>query len=205
MKKHFVAAAVALSALLAGGAQAATYNLDGSGGNLGSSSVFTAAGGPAMSATAGYGIVGLGVTSSLVQGSNGLGVTHVLDTNAGQVDGSPLGTSEYVTFNFGWAVKLLSFGLAGVDGNDNYDISINGGLFTNGLAAAMSNLVGVNYVTSFTVRASGTLFQDGFLGNDEFSIKSVNVAAVPVPAAGLLLLGALGGLAALRRRKAASV
>jgi hypothetical protein len=29
------------------------------------------------------------------------------------------------------------------------------------------------------------------------------VAPVPVPAAGLLLAGALGGLAALRRRKAA--
>jgi hypothetical protein len=39
-------------------------------------------------------------------------------------------------------------------------------------------------------------------GRDGWDIDSVSVSAVPVPAAGLLLLGALGGLAALRRRKA---
>ncbi len=33
---------------------------------------------------------------------------------------------------------------------------------------------------------------------------SVNVAAIPLPAGGLLLIGALGGLAVLRRRKAAA-
>lgn len=38
--------------------------------------------------------------------------------------------------------------------------------------------------------------------HDDFLIR-VNVAAVPVPAAGFLLIGALGGLAALRRRKTA--
>lgn len=72
----------------------------------------------------------------------------------------------------------------------------------NSLTALTSNPVGVNNVTSFTIRASGTLFQDGVLGNDEFSLKSVNVASVPLPAAGLLLLGAIAGLSALRRRKA---
>lgn len=39
--------------------------------------------------------------------------------------------------------------------------------------------------------------------NDGFSIDDVAVSAVPVPAAGLLLLGGLGGLAALRRRRKA--
>jgi hypothetical protein len=40
-------------------------------------------------------------------------------------------------------------------------------------------------------------------GAPAFEYAQVRVAAVPVPAAGLLLAGALGGLAALRRRKAA--
>ena len=40
-------------------------------------------------------------------------------------------------------------------------------------------------------------------GRDGWDIDSISVSAVPVPAGGLLLLGALGGLAALRRRKTA--
>ena len=39
-------------------------------------------------------------------------------------------------------------------------------------------------------------------GRDGFDIDSITVAAVPLPAGGLLLLGALGGIAGLRRRKA---
>jgi hypothetical protein len=48
------------------------------------------------------------------------------------------------------------------------------------------------------------LFGDGGGGNDndlDDMLVKIDVAAVPVPAAGLLLMGALGGLAALRRRK----
>lgn len=43
---------------------------------------------------------------------------------------------------------------------------------------------------------------DGVLGSGQgFVVGDVDVAAVPLPAGGLLLLGALGGIAALRRRK----
>jgi len=41
----------------------------------------------------------------------------------------------------------------------------------------------------------------GGSGRDGWDIDAVSVAAVPLPAAGLLLLGALGGLAVWRRRK----
>ena len=37
-----------------------------------------------------------------------------------------------------------------------------------------------------------------------FEYANLQVAAVPLPAGGLLLIGAMGGLAALRRRKAAA-
>jgi hypothetical protein len=45
-------------------------------------------------------------------------------------------------------------------------------------------------------------FEDTGSDNQGAILSSVSIAAVPVPAGGLLLLGALGGLAALRRRKA---
>lgn len=41
-----------------------------------------------------------------------------------------------------------------------------------------------------------------FSGRDGFDVDAISVSPVPLPAAGLMLLGALGGIAALRRRKA---
>ncbi|MFZ3584582.1 VPLPA-CTERM sorting domain-containing protein [Loktanella sp. DJP18] len=46
------------------------------------------------------------------------------------------------------------------------------------------------------------IVQDNSGTADGFDLDAIAVSAVPVPAAGLLLLGALGGLGAMRRRKA---
>jgi hypothetical protein len=59
-------------------------------------------------------------------------------------------------------------------------------------------VTGLDNLYALTFRAEGT--SDSLGGY----IDDVSVAAVPVPAAGFLLLGALGGLAALRRRKTAA-
>jgi len=40
--------------------------------------------------------------------------------------------------------------------------------------------------------------------NDGFSVDDIAVSVVPLPASALLLLGGLGGLAALRRRRTAA-
>lgn len=39
---------------------------------------------------------------------------------------------------------------------------------------------------------------------DGYDVSKVSIAPVPLPAGGLMLLGGLGGLAALRRRKKAA-
>jgi hypothetical protein len=48
------------------------------------------------------------------------------------------------------------------------------------------------------------VFDLAFTGANTFDSLQITIAAVPLPAGGLLLLGALGGLAALRRRKMAA-
>ena len=84
-------------------------------------------------------------------------------------------------------------------------------LATDGILGA----IGTSYAT---FRNRGLERGDGMFSGDDDTLRLslrvtqpgdwmrvVTVAAVPVPAAGFLLFGALGGLAALRRRKALAV
>jgi len=93
------------------------------------------------------------------------------------------------------------------------------GIFSGGLLDALLSFSnGLGFMpgpgtTEFGVFTSGGLnnsvfflaFDDGQGSsaddNHDDLIVRVNVAAVPIPAAGFLLIGALGGLAALRRRR----
>jgi opacity protein-like surface antigen len=54
-------------------------------------------------------------------------------------------------------------------------------------------------ITFFNSRTNGSAFM-----NDGFSIDDIAVSAVPLPAPALMLLAGLGGLAALRRKRAAA-
>ena len=61
----------------------------------------------------------------------------------------------------------------------------------------------VSQTWTFTTTGGALTFQNDGGDNVGAVLSSVSLAAVPLPAGGLLLLGALGGIAALRRRKAA--
>jgi hypothetical protein len=59
----------------------------------------------------------------------------------------------------------------------------------------------VSQTVSFTTTGGQLTFQNAGGDNIGAVLSSVSLAAVPLPAAGLLLLAGLGGLAALRRRE----
>lgn len=154
---------------------------------------------------------------------NGLGVNgagdpagsgaKTLDTRVAGV--SVAGSWEMLTVSFSAAVNLTDFLLSRFDANDDFEYSLNGGAFTtiaamNPLATPTGSAVdqpdvnfflgAFNAVTSFSIRVSGTSATD----DDDFLLREMEISAVPLPAGGLLLLGGLAGLAALRRRKQAA-
>ena len=116
-------------------------------------------------------------------GAFGLGVASLLDGQPGQIDGSPIGTAEWLTVTFDYAVRLNNFTLARMENGDDYAYSINGGALTQSTLAF--NEVAANNVTSLSIFALGTA-ADRITGLDEFTLKGIEVAAVPVPAAGLI-------------------
>lgn len=158
--------------------------------------------------TAGY-VIGVNpVSAQLTQNTNGLGVTHPGDSDPGHIDGSPLLTGEFITVSFDTAVTLDSFTLQdfenGPFGNDDFALLVT---TTSGTTLSFGtqnyNLLDIDDVTSFTILAYGAPLLDGRGGNDEFTFKGFQISTVPLPATGGLLLGALGAMAYLRRRRAA--
>lgn len=211
MSVKIVLAAIAL-AVFAACAQAATYNFSCSGrdfvkqrcgGDLGASAVFSAEGGPNVTVWAGSaGVLNDGV-ATLMQNGNGLGVNGRPDLNPWQLDGAPVGSSEFITVVFAKAVNLVNIRFINVDRNDEFDYSINGQRFVSNVnigARTPTYSLSFERVKTLIIRASGSPFVDA-LGNDDFSIAGLEVAAVPLPAGGMLLLGAVGALATLRRRR----
>ena len=125
---------------------------------------------------------------------------------------SYIDVSEWITITFETAVQVSAVAFLDLFvGNGTQEVAYatdnNGNVteidstfapFTGGGFAAADT--GMFWLTSlrFTVGDGNDAF-----GAADGALAAINVSAVPVPAAGFMMLGALGGLTAMRRRKKA--
>jgi hypothetical protein len=144
---------------------------------------------------------------SLTYNTAGIGVNGSPDLQTDDIDSSPGWESVIVTFNTPTYLYSILLGAFDPGNGDDYDYRFDGGTFTE---LATANPLAVNMVVnSFEVRAKTTSFVD-FFYNDFFNLQAFTIdvsdpngqgGEVPLPAAGYLFVGALGGLVALGRRR----
>jgi hypothetical protein len=118
--------------------------------------------------------------------------------------------SESLTMTFDATANVTGFYFLDLFGDETVDIyDENNVLLTTVTAASADgdNSVGGYTYWAFDASVTSLTFVPGPLndsvGRPDYALAGVDLAAVPVPAAGLLLLTALAGLGLARRRKSA--
>ncbi len=210
---------------LAASAQAATVTFDFSAANSGGwvDALTYTSGGVTLTVTGGDTTGGKGKVATWA--GWGLGMKSASDcTFRGWCFGSDhqidsYGLNDLVTFTFSKAVSITQLMFNLVDKGDTFDFYANGTQVSHSAVSPVVTLASA-LGTSFGVGAGETLTQQCFgwgwfckcrpvILTSAFKLTGLTVtvpdepAPVPLPAAGLLLAGGLGGLAAIRRRKRA--
>lgn len=130
---------------------------------------------------------------------DGLGADGSFDSD--QVDGS--GGNDVLVFSFSEQVTINTIGFGNVDSNDDFAFgSVAGSAFDR--VVSFQDVFVSTDVSSFASLSdrTGLAFGIGAIGAfDNFTITSLDVSAVPLPASGLLLLAALGAGAGIARRR----
>lgn len=127
---------------------------------------------------------------------NGLGACTIVASGPDSCDGNPddnWAAGETITLFFDSVVDLagLVFGNHTLFGDGS--VTINGDIYS--VTAGVIDTTGLLAAAAFTFSDPVNAIGDGAY------IRAVSVSAIPIPAAGFLLLGGLGGLVAMRRRK----
>lgn len=137
--------------------------------------------------------------ADLTRNNQGLGVnSHWFDS--GSIDGSV--ANDLLTLTFNKAVRFTSVLFSQWDASDSFDLFIDGELVApEERTADASGYFSFGNLKGMTISFGADA---GLLHSpDSFRVKSVEVAPVPLPASAFLLLGGVGGLIGLRRRKKA--
>ncbi len=145
-----------------------------------------------------FNTVASGATTTIAEFLNSAGGSYAFVTGNLTDLGARLSQGTYVTTTF---FKISGMFNSAVEGLITHD---------DGITVVASGLIGGVSAPPTTVVNTVFGAQNGAFdlyyaaANGNPSILKVDVALVPLPAGGLLLIGALGGLAALRRRKLAA-
>jgi hypothetical protein len=131
------------------------------------------------------------------------------DLDPSRLDSFPSGSYEALIIGFSSTVKLLGFALGDFDHPpDDYEYSLDGGLtYTHEIAASLTGIdtiVNSLIVAAWSIDTGECDFAQHCDHTDSFTLKSFDIeeiAAVPLPAGGLLLGSALLGLFGLSRRQ----
>ena len=138
-----------------------------------------------------------------------------LGTDASSLGNFSMGTTANTSFL--GTILTLSGTISLLAGNNVFDVFSDDGfiLYIDGIEIGRweglrgpSSAGGINFVSALGGHAQFDLvYFEGSMTQAALEVTLNNrvLSAVPLPAGGLLLIGALGGLAALRRRKAAAV
>ncbi|ARE42052.1 hypothetical protein RGUI_3911 [Rhodovulum sp. P5] len=92
-------------------------------------------------------------------------------------------------------------------GNQSFGWSFDSSLVTGASNVLLPTIIAVKAANKYQIfeitggDVSGTIDISGYQRNDISHVSFYNIAAVPLPAAGWMLIGGLGGLAAMQRRK----
>ena len=133
------------------------------------------------------------------QDPDGLGADASFDSD--QVDGS--GGNDVLVFSFARDVRIDQITFGNVDGNDDFAYgTVDGAAFTR-----LASFQDVVNPFNLSLILGDNAFGIGAIGsNDNFTITSLTVTPVPLPAALPLFAGGLGlmGLLGWRRRQASA-
>jgi hypothetical protein len=145
--------------------------------------------------------------TSLALENDGIGVLLTRET-----DDEVTFPAESLTMTFDGAVGVTGFYFLDLFGDETVTIYADGDLVTPLTIVSATSAAGDNSIGGYTYYAlNATVTSLTFVpgagndnaGNPDFALAAIDLAAIPVPAAGLLLLTALAGLGLARRRKTA--